>query len=259
MNAWEYSYIQQEILSLTGIDLSDYKSAQVQRRLAAYLLKSGCSTWRRLFQVVRGTPGAADDLKQYLTINVSAFFRDSEQFTHLRKTILPDLLHPPATFHVWSAGCSYGQESYSLAMLLNSLHPSDQRYRILATDLDESALAIARAGGPYSVNDAANVPLDLGHHLVPRPAGYWISETLRHQIRFRQHDLLRDPFIGSFDLIVCRNVTIYFTRAAQDRLYRRFHDVLRPHGVLFVGATEMVSRPGLAGFEPVGVSFYRKT
>lgn len=143
-------------------------------------------------------------------------------------------------------------------MVLDAACLRDQRYRILATDLDSVALEVARAGGPYPADDLTSIPPDLCRYLEARPGSYWVLEPLRRQISFCQHDLLRDPFVGAFDLIVCRNVMIYFTGAAKDALYRRFHDALRPGGVFFVGGTEVVSRPAHVGFEPIGVSFYRR-
>jgi chemotaxis protein methyltransferase CheR len=88
--------------------------------------------------------------------------------------------------------------------------------------------------------------------------GYWVNKELRYRINFRQHNLLADPFSGGFDLIVCRNVVIYFESTAKDELYRRFYNALRPGGVLFVGGTEIVSKAADIGFEMIGISFYRR-
>lgn len=258
MDAWEYSYIQREVLELTGVDLRHYKPEQVQRRLAAYLLRSGHATWRSLFQAIRTAPRGGAELKSYLTINVSAFFRDSEPYAYLRAQIVPQLLRRRPMLRVWSAGCACGQEAYSLAMILAAQCPPGQGYRILATDLDQAALQIARAGGPYAPNDVASIPPQVAHYLEARAGGYWAGEALRRHINFQQQNLLSDPVAGPFDLIVCRNVTIYLTRAAQAQLYRRFHACLRPGGILFVGATEVIARPAQIGFEPIAVSFYRK-
>jgi chemotaxis protein methyltransferase CheR len=259
MEAWEYSYIRREILQLTGVDLSAYKGAQMQRRLAAYLLKSGHPNWRSLFNTIRGAPNAVDALKNYLTINVSAFFRDTDKYDELRERILPELLRQRAAPRIWSAGCSRGQEPYSLAMLLRATCRPDQRYHVLATDLDSSALDWARAGGPYTAEDIAGVPPELARRYLSQcQDGWWVSADLRRQISFRQHDLLRDTFDTAFDLIVCRNVTIYFTGETREALYQRFHTVLRPGGILFVGGTEVVSRSLYAEYETIGVSFYRR-
>ena len=92
-----------------------------------------------------------------------------------------------------------------------------------------------------------------------RQDGYWINEAVRRHVIFKQHNLLEDPVTGKFDLIICRNVVIYFEPDAKDRLYRRFYEVLRPGGVLFVGGTEIIFKAAELGFETAGVSFYRRT
>lgn len=256
MDEWEYRYIRREIFQLMHVDLNAYKSAQVQRRLETYLLRSGFTTWRSLFLAIHSSPAAITELRNYLTINVSAFFRDPEPYAYLREQIIAELIGQRASVRIWSAGCAHGQEAYSLAMLFDSA--GAQRYQILATDLDSAALAVAQAGGPYPSADLASVPADLRHYLEARPLGYWVGDSLRRHVIFRQHDLLQGAIAGTFDLIVCRNVMIYFTGAAKDLLYRRFYHALRPGGVLFVGGTEVVAKSADSLFEPIGVSFYRK-
>jgi SAM-dependent methyltransferase len=137
---------------------------------------------------------------------------------------------------------------------------SSSQHRILATDLDRSVLERARAGGPYAAGEVASVPPVLLHrYFTLRADGYYVVEGLRRQVDFRQHNLLSDSFGSSFDLIVCRNVVIYFTNEAKDRLYRRFCQALRPGGVLFVGGTEIIPKASDIGFETAGISFYRRT
>ncbi|HWQ15393.1 MAG TPA: protein-glutamate O-methyltransferase CheR [Roseiflexaceae bacterium] len=258
MEPFEYSYVTREILGLTGIDLSHYKQIQVQRRLTSYLLRSGHPTWPSLFRAVRGDSQLAAQLRDYLTINVSAFFRDPAKYAELRRHILPELLGRRETLRVWSAGCSYGQEPYSLAIMLAELG-AGQRHRILATDIDRVAVERTRAGGPYTPDDVAAVPQELlQRHFTPTPNGYWVSESLRHVVVARQHNLLADSIDGGFDLIVCRNVVIYFTEAAKERLYRRFAQALRPGGMLFVGGTEVIARAASLGLELARLSFYRR-
>jgi chemotaxis protein methyltransferase CheR len=259
MDVWEYNYIRREILQLTGVDLQSYKSTQVQRRLAAYLQRSGYATWAGLFNAIRRRAGAATELKHYLTINVSTFFRDAERYAYLRNIVLPELLRQRQVLRVWSAGCARGQEPYTLAMLLSEACGPSQRFRVTATDLDGEALAWARTGGPYSAEDIAGIPVALAQrYLERRRDGAWATTRLRSQIFFRQHDLLKDPFDSAFDLIVCRNVTIYFTGEAKAQLYHRFRGALRPGGVLFVGGTEVIARSHEIGFEMIGNGFYRR-
>jgi chemotaxis protein methyltransferase CheR len=259
MESQEYNYITREILHLVGVDLNCYKSQQMQRRLNTFLLRSGHANWPSYFRSVRDDPGALRKLKDYLTINVSSFFRDPEKYAYLKEVILPQLLQDHSSLRIWSAGCSHGQEPYTLAMILFELTDPFRPHNILATDLDLSALEYARSGGPYAGEEVANLPAAcLSRYFARVPGGYQVKKDLCRHITFRQHNLLADRFESRFDLIICRNVVIYFTAEVKDQLYRRFRDSLRPGGVLFVGGTEIVSKASEIGFESTGISFYRR-
>lgn len=259
METREYTYIKRKALKLTGVDLNCYKAPQVQRRLRTYLVRSGHSNWPSFFRAVQNDPVALDKFKDYLTINVSSFFRDPDKFEYLQQSILPGLLRGHPGLRVWSAGCSHGHEPYSLAIMLARATGLYHRHQILATDIDRSALERAQAGGPYSADEVANVPPpSLNHYFKAHDDGYHVIESLRRMITFRYHNLLADPFESRFDLIVCRNVVIYFTAEVKRRLYRCFHDALRPGGVLFVGGTEVVPKACDIGLETAGISFYRR-
>ena len=259
MEAGEYSYIRREILNLTGVDLTCYRTQQVQRRLRTYLVRSGHENWSSFFREKKGDSDGLRDLKDYLTINVSSFFRDPKKYGYLRSRVLPELLEDRVSLRVWSAGCSRGQEAYTLAMVLGEGLSGLGQHNILATDLDLTALEVARAGGPYDENDVANVKADdLRRHFYRDEVGYWVKEDLRRGIKFRHGNLLSEQFGRGYDLIVCRNVVIYFTAEVKDWVYRRFHQALRPGGVLFVGGTEIVPSWTGIGFESVGISFYRR-
>jgi len=286
MDANEYEYVKKEILAATAVDLDFYKAPQMQRRLKSYLLRSGKPDWQSFFRMVRADDDARRDLKNYLTINVSSFFRDIDKYTFLKEKILPELLSekiaaPPRPkslrdmrrsgrasaaidtktrgLRIWSAGCSRGQEPYSLAMLLTELSGSFTKHYILASDLDRSALAYAEAGGPYTKDDVGAVSEKyLQQYFEERDGKYFVKETLRRKVTFVQHNMLTDAFETDFDLIVCRNVVIYFTAEVKDKLYRRFYRSLRPGGILFVGGTEIISKASEIGFESAGISFYRR-
>lgn len=193
--------------------------------------------------------------KDYLTINVSSFFRAPEKFRHLRESIIPELLRGHPRLRVGSAGCSHGHEPYSLAEAAGFY----RRHHILVTDIDGSALERAQAGGPYSADEVAKVPPALlSRYFRVQNDGYYVIQSLRRRITFPYHNLLADPFESGFDLIVCRNVVIYFAPEVKEPLYKRLHDALRPGGVLFVGGTEVISKASDMGFETAGISFYRR-
>lgn len=272
MNDRDYELIKKEIMALTGIELGFYKTPQMQRRLKTYLLRSGQVSWVEFFKVVRNNPAELRKLKDYLTINVSSFFRDPEKYKYLKEKILPELLNPPnpdaasgrsiggrKTLRIWSAGCSLGQEPYSLAMTLAELTGTYTKHYILASDLDQSALEKAQAGGPYTADDVSNVPPDmLKQYFTEDGKGFYAKLALRQKVTFKQHNLLADPFETNFDLVICRNVVIYFTAEVKDQLYKRFRDSLRHGGMLFVGGTEIVSQATSIGLHTAGISFYRR-
>jgi len=174
--------------------------------------------------------------------------------------ILPMLLKTRSPLKIWSAGCAHGAEPYSIAMLLAEMTAPWQRHYILATDVDQTALELAQAGGPYSVEEVRTItPYFLAKYFKQTAEGYMVSDRLRSMVDFRVHDLLSDPFDSDFDLIVCRNVVIYFTDSAKDSLYQRFYDALRPGGIFFVGGTEIISRSREIGFANIAISFYQRT
>lgn len=259
MQVEDYAFIKREVMTLTGIDLNFYKDAQMQRRLNTFLLRSKHDSWQNYFKDIRADSGELRKLKDYLTINVSSFFRDTEKYKALKETVLTELLHGHPKLRVWSAGCSRGQEPYSIAMMLAELTGDFRRHYILATDLDRSALDAAQAGGPYTDDDVAHVsPLLRQRYFSTRDGKHWVNDELKRRITFRQQNLLADRFETNFDLIICRNVVIYFTAPVKDKLYQDFYKALRPGGILFVGGTEIVPKATDIGFRSAGISFYRR-
>lgn len=253
-----YVHVKRSVKSLLNIDLDGYKDEQMRRRLEAWLARSGEPSWNDYFRRVRVEPQEAARLRNYLTINVSAFFRDPDRWRDLREQILPELLKVTPRLRVWSAGCSIGLEPYSLAMMLDDLTPL-RKHTLIASDLDRGALAIAQARGPYTQQDLQNVTeVQRAAYFEPGGPPYYVAPALGQRVQLRETNLLADEFEGSFDLIVCRNVVIYFTNAAKERLYHKFCDALRPGGVLFLGSTEIISRPADFGLRHRGVSFYQK-
>jgi chemotaxis protein methyltransferase CheR len=248
-----------------SINLDHYKDEQMRRRLDSWLVRSGVSSWQQYFKTVQSDPKESSRFRDYLTINVSAFFRDPERWQALRENILPELnraalqLRPTGGgLRIWSAGCSIGPEPYSLAMTLEEITPG-RRHQILATDLDRGALAKAKARGPYTSDDIQNMTAgQRANFLVPGGPPFHLKEMLSKRIEFREHDMLNEAFPVDYDLILCRNVVIYFTTETKETLYRKFFNALRPGGILFVGATEIIPRPQEIGFRSYGISFYKK-
>ena len=198
-------------------------------------------------------------LKDFITINVSEFYRDARQFELLIKDLFPMLLAKSKRLNVWSAGCSHGGEAYSIAMELENATPG-VNHRILATDVDATVLKRAAAGGPYTSADVRNVnAITLRRFFTLREGRYWLSPEMAKRVTFRRHNLLSDTSETGFDLIVCRNVAIYFTDVAKEKINRGFHRSLKPGGVLFIGGTETLLRAGDLGLERFLPSFYIKS
>jgi len=213
--------------------------------------------YRAYYELLLQDPQQKKRFLDRITINVSEFFRNPEIFGYLEKEILPQLLAENRNLRVWSAGCANGAEPYSLAILCAEQNPAGG-HRIEATDVDEGVLAEARAGA-YRKELLQNVsPPRLARYFEPRDGVYLVKEELRQAVSFRRHDLLKDPYGQGYDLIVCRNVVIYFTREIQDRLYAQFFRALRPGGVLFIGAAETILQYRQLGFARLAPWFYRR-
>ena len=257
LNDQEYALISRKILKLIGIDLSFYKSQQMRRRLQG-LANSQANSIVEYCALVERDPAALTKLKNFLTINVTEFFRDAEQFNLLKTRVMPELLNRRAHLSVWSAGCSHGGEPYSVAITLKEI-TGDARHRIVATDIDEQIVEKAKKGGPYLAADLANVaPKLVLKYFRKEPDGFYVIDEIRRMVDFKQQDLLKGRFNSGFDLIMCRNVVIYFSDEAKTKLYSGFYDALTTDGILFIGATETLLEAKDVGLERVHNCFYRK-
>lgn len=258
MDDLEYGFVKRKVLELTNIDLDSYKEKQMRRRLTSYLERTKTPSIAAYFQRIEQDREMLQELKDFLTINVSEFFRDAHQFEKLEKRYLPELLKEKPRLRIWSAGCSNGAEPYSIAMLLDELSPG-RRHTIKATDLDESILERAIAGGPYTSQDVRAVRPDrLARYFRKTGEKYWINEKIREMVEFSRHNLLCDPYEKDLDLILCRNVVIYFTDAAKRQINQEFRNALREGGILFIGGSEIIFECTQIGFELIEPSFYRR-
>ncbi|RME13169.1 MAG: protein-glutamate O-methyltransferase CheR [Ardenticatenia bacterium] len=255
----EWVYLRKKVLDLLGIDIQQYKSRQMQRRLQSYLRRQKIASWPLFFHMAEKNPSLLEDLRAYLTINVTTFFRDPELWDLLRVRFLPQMAERRSILHVWSAGCSYGHEAYSLAILFSEYAQKRLFFRIWATDIDQAALHATKQGGPYSEKDLVNVPPNLRERYFREKNGaFWVIPRLRAYVRAEYHNLLSDPIDAAFDMIVCRNVVIYFDQQAKKTLYRRLALALRPQGLLFVGASESITTPEQYGLKPIAPAFYQR-
>lgn len=253
----EFGDFKRKIKAAYGLDLESYKRQQMERRLRANMEKCGAGSFGQYFSLLRGDTKLRDEFLDRLTINVSELFRNPDQFDTLRSSLLPELLRAKSSLSVWSAGCSHGAEPYTLAMLLHELAPN-AGHTILATDIDDRMLARAKAGVFQESEMRAVSSQRVARYFSSGSEGYAAGDKLKKWLIFRKHDLLGAGFPNGFDLILCRNVVIYFTDEAKSELYRRFHGALSPGGYLFVGGTERIRDATRIGFENPMPFFYRK-
>lgn len=239
-----------------GLNLESYKSKQLERRLfffrQRYNIDSNADLARRLKIDAEMRKHFAD----FITINVTEFFRNAERFEALRQRYLPVLLQQQP-LNIWSAGCSNGAEVYTILLVLAELAPGSHHH-ILATDIDEASLEKA-ASGTYTAQEIKEVPQQMRKRFFNEVNdSFTVLPQLRKQVQLKRHDLLRDPFPINMDLILCRNVVIYFTQETKTVLYRKFTNSLRPGGYLFIGATESIFEARSIGLRYVEPCFYEK-
>jgi chemotaxis protein methyltransferase CheR len=256
-----YRLIVEQVRRHFGLDLAHYRYDQLHRRLLGFARRRNVKDLTQYAQLLADDPQERDSFVHRFAINVSEFFRDVDRFETLEREILPRLIgdheRDQGRLRIWSAGCSGGHEPYSIAMLLTEA-AAPANHHLLATDIDATALAQARASGPYAEKEIRNVTEARRHTFMQRDeAARWrTSDQLRGMVTFQRHDLLQDPIPSGFDLIVCRNVLIYFTEPARQLMFARLAEALRPGGVLFVGATEALAMTELFGLRPLSFGFY---
>lgn len=247
----------QNVKIRTGIDLSLYKEPQMKRRLTSLRLRKGYSDFTSFFQAMRKNRELYDEFLDRMTINVSEFFRNQDRWQTLEHKILPRLRTGKGHLKCWSAACSTGEEPYSLAMIL-AKHGLIEQSEIFATDIDEGAIQKARKG-LYSERTMQSVPPEFASVFFKKEGNSsQISKRLKEKVIFQKHNLLADPYASGFDLIICRNVMIYFTEEAKQKLYAQFSRALRHGGILFVGSTEQIFRPQQYQLESIETFFYRR-
>jgi two-component system CheB/CheR fusion protein len=242
--------------SAIGHDFSMYKKSTITRRIERRMLQHGIDSKEVYARYLKENPLEISILFKDLLINVTSFFRDPHAFELLRQEMLPKLFaNKPRdeVFRAWIAGCATGEEVYSIAILLREfMDESHQEYRIqlFATDLDEDAIAAARAG-VYPVSIAQDIHPDrLQRFFIKEDGSYRIKKSIREMVVFAVHNVIKDPPIINLDLLSCRNVLIYMESVLQSRLINVFHHALKPEGVLLLSPSENI---GLHTdlFEPV--------
>lgn len=256
--AYDYEYFKKAVLDLTKIDLNAYKEKQMKRRIDTLISKNKVVGYDNYVSLLKTDKARFEEFVNYLTINVSEFYRNVDQWQLLDKDVFPDLINRYGkNLKVWSAACSTGDEPYSLVMALSRHLPLNQ-IRIYATDLDKQVIEKAKIG-LYGEKSVAGVPADLKKKFFTKIGpSYQISDEVKARVEFKEHNLLKDTYPTDFHLIVCRNVLIYFTEEAKDEVFRKFQKSLKPGGYLFIGSTEQIINYKDVGFDRKNSFFYQR-
>jgi chemotaxis protein methyltransferase CheR len=255
----EYNTFKKRIQELTGIDLDAYKY-QIHRRVHMLMQRWQVSSYDEYYKTIANNPDKLREFLDYLTINVTEFFRNANRWWEIKDKLIPqmykDLGHQRLKF--WSAGCSTGEEPYSLAILAIEAKVSTPQ-PVLAADIDQGVLAKAHEG-IYQKRQIANTPKEwIPKYFSDKDANtVQVKNEVKEKVKFRHLNLIKDRFESGFDLILCRNVVIYFGPETKSALYKKFLEALRPGGYLVTGATEQIFDHKIIGFESAGPFLYRR-
>lgn len=245
------------ILDNLKVDLSAYKPAQLHRRIKSLMNRIGVDSYIEYTNLIKSNEAERDRFLNYITINVTEFFRNPQLFLELGKKIKEEMLVNNINLKIWSAACSQGSEPYSLAMLIREISPYG-RHEIIATDIDGPILDRAKEG-KYAYSEIKNISEELlNKYFKKKNEEYYVEPIIKSMVAFKKHDLILDDYFRNLDLIVCRNVVIYFNSSIKNEIYKRFHSALKMGGLLFVGATESIYNYKELGFDKVGTFIYRK-
>ncbi len=256
--AYDYEQFKKQVFTLTSIDLSAYKEKQMKRRIDTLIEKRKVDGYEKYVALLKSDKDTFEEFVSYLTINVSEFYRNPEQWDLLDKQIIPELIQKfGKNLKIWSAACSTGDEPYSLVMALSRHIPLNQ-IKIMATDIDKQILEKAKTG-LYNEKSIASVPNDFKKKYFTKIGpSYKISDEIKSRVDFSQHNLLKDKYPTGMHMIVCRNVLIYFTEEAKEEVFKKFNASLANKGVLFIGSTEQIINYKEIGYTRKNSFYYEK-
>ncbi|HUO95525.1 MAG TPA: protein-glutamate O-methyltransferase CheR [Steroidobacteraceae bacterium] len=261
----EFDEIRRLVREHTGIALADSKRELVYSRLVRRLRRLSLATFAEyLALLARGEPAELEEFTNAITTNLTSFFREGHHFEFLADTVLPALERRNAAsrrLRIWSAGCSTGEEPYSIAVALQEAMGRFRGWdiKILATDLDSNVVAHAQTG-EYREDRFEKVSAARRERYFPqlRPGVFGAAPSLKSLITFRQLNLMHAwPFRGPFDVIFCRNVVIYFDKQTQRELFDRMADLQRNDDHLFIGHSESLFKVS-DRYQLIGKTIYRK-
>lgn len=241
-----------------GFGCASYKEKCLRRRIAVRMRARGVHTFGDYARILDADQAEYDRLLDVLTINVTKLFRNWDVYAAISERVVPTLWQRETdAIRVWSAGCSSGQEPYSLAVLFHrhaskqGMLPQIDRVDVLGTDIDRQSLEAAERG-EFAESDFAETPDELRRRYFSETAPFTVAGAIRDMVRFERRDLLSAPSpFDSCDLIVCRNALIYFDRETQEQIFEKFYKALAPDGFLVLGKVETLLGPVRSRFAAV--------
>lgn len=265
MSDHNFNRIKSIAYEITGINLTDQKKNMIYSRLARRIRAKNFDSFDQYCSLIESTGNnEITDFVNAITTNLTSFFREAHHFDYLKSTVFPYLLKKHAKTHrirMWSAGCSTGEEPYSIAMCLREAMPVESwDIKLLATDLDTNVVEHAKAG-VYALDRIDGLDVSRKKKWFQKDSSgenALVSPELKKVVTFKQLNLLNQwPMGGPFDVIFCRNVVIYFDKETQMKLFDRYAEILAPNGYLFIGHSENLSKV-TDRFKPIGRTIYQR-
>lgn len=252
----EFDFFKEWVKKKLKIDLHAYKEKQLHRRIATVMGSAGAEDLRSYAALIEKDAQVRQVFLDYITINVTEFYRNREIFEEFETAVKEVLLPRFRNLRIWSAACSIGAEPYSVAMIME--RNQIKGGTILATDIDDTILRKAREA-KFRETELKNVGQEeLSQYFRKSGNEFEVSETIRKRVQFKKHDLLLDPYEKNFHAVICRNVTIYFKNEAKNEVYKKINESLEKGGIFFTGATEAIYNPASFGFRKLSTFLYEK-
>jgi len=258
-----FQKVKKMLFENAGVNCSGYRDEYLKRRFEIRLRATGANSYGRYITYLRNNPEEFKNLLNDMTINFTMFFRDTDVYTYLEKVLLPKIFKLSKPTRIWSAGCASGEEPYSLAILVHKVlgeKISDHPVTIFASDIDKDALSTA-AKGEYSQRQLSNLSTDLVDRFFTKEGElYKVRNSVRQIIHFHEFDLMAPSVHLNLDLILCRNVMIYFSKESQQQIHMSFYKALKSDGYFITGKSEILSGEPAARFLAVDqqVRVYQK-
>lgn len=239
-----FQKVKRMITESAGLDCSGYRDEYLKRRFEIRLRATGTQTYARYIIYLKKNPEEFTNLLNDLTINYTTFFRDGDVYEHLEHKLLPKLFLSQNPIKIWSAGCATGEEPYSLSILAHKVlgkHLANRQVNIIASDIDKDALAKAKLGVYGARQISTMTPQMIDEYFTHEGDSWTVKDFVKSIIRFERFDLNQASLHVGFDLILCRNVMIYFSKEGQQHIHMNFFRALRDGGYMITGKSEILS------------------